>query len=344
MHSTHRSATFATQVVMPDGSTESFAACRGFHSCRASLHAPNLTLTIFENLTTTTIIITMKLSLAALFLSSLASTAMGKTTPSIRGNRNLKKTKDLLREVQRNKNEHHRIIGGEAAGENEFPFFVDYWYCGASLIHEDIILTAAHCVDGVTETDKVYVGAYREHYDNPNQTGNPEVRTITGHAVHPEYDDFTTNNDVMVIKIDSPSSHTPIVLNKDASNPSPGEELTAIGHGYTDDVDLTLPEELQKVTIPYVPHDQCSQKISDSAEDYLLDPDAYVVLEETMLCAGLEEGGKDTCQGDSGGPLIAEDGTQVGITSWGIGCALENSPGKSLDYRCSIMCAFRFIL
>ena len=42
------------------------------------------------------------------------------------------------------------------------------------------------------------------------------------------------------------------------------------------------------------------------------------------ICAGYSEGGKDTCQADSGGPLMAlYDGeiAQVGITSWGIGCA-----------------------
>lgn len=47
---------------------------------------------------------------------------------------------------------------------------------------------------------------------------------------------------------------------------------------------------------------------------------------EHMICAGYAEGGKDSCSGDSGGPLVV-DGTQIGVVSWGAGCALPNMPG-----------------
>ena len=38
-----------------------------------------------------------------------------------------------------------------------------------------------------------------------------------------------------------------------------------------------------------------------------------------MICAG--KAGKDSCQGDSGGPMVDSEGKQVGIVSWGYGCA-----------------------
>jgi secreted trypsin-like serine protease len=54
-------------------------------------------------------------------------------------------------------------------------------------------------------------------------------------------------------------------------------------------------------------------------------------IDESVICAGLRKGGKDTCNGDSGGPLVRFNRHGVpflhGITSWGEGCARPLQPG-----------------
>lgn len=72
--------------------------------------------------------------------------------------------------------------------------------------------------------------------------------------------------------------------------------------------------------MPLVDDETCS-------EDY-----PGLIAPAVMFCAGLKEGGKDSCQGDSGGPLVYFDVEmkqwfQIGIVSWGKGCAEAGKPG-----------------
>ena len=97
--------------------------------------------------------------------------------------------------------------------------------------------------------------------------------------------------------------------------PQTGEEMTITGWG-TIQYQGARPTTLQKANIKIVDFKTCNQR--------------YKGLTQNMICAA--DTGKDSCQGDSGGPLIikGEDETtdvQVGVVSWGIGCAREEFPG-----------------
>ncbi len=55
--------------------------------------------------------------------------------------------------------------------------------------------------------------------------------------------------------------------------------------------------------------------------------------DDVMFCAGIDGGSKDSCQGNSGSLIVICDGDkhiQVGVVSWGEGCARERYPDCGL--------------
>jgi len=212
-------------------------------------------------------------------------------------------------------------VGAVVAGEKEFPFFVDWGGCGGSLIHEDIVLSAAHCQE--ERDNDVYVGAF----ETQEITGWTEKRRIETNRVHPNYVRRKAKFDFMLLKLNSPSTLSTIELNSDPDQPSEGELLTAMGHGQTEMAPFS--KKLLKVTVPRVSDKDCEESYPRGS---LLKRE---FSSESMMCAGfLLSGVNDTCQGDSGGPLVekrrdnkSEHTIQVGITSWGNGCGLPGSPG-----------------
>jgi trypsin len=179
------------------------------------------------------------------------------------------------------------IVGGRPAAAGRYPFFVqsDPAGCGATLIHEDIVLTAAHCE--FTFSKGVSIGGVLV------DGSDAEKITVDSRCIHPNY---TTPinydiNDIMLVKL-SKSSKAPLVtLNFDAKIPAVKDIVTGIGYGDTTRGGFPSPILMQVKLDAYK-----DQACADEYIDY---------VPETLVCAGTFAGGKDTCQGDSGGPLFA---------------------------------------
>lgn len=182
--------------------------------------------------------------------------------------------------------------------------------CGGTLISSDLVLSAAHCNE-ITAKD-VLVGAYKAQ----STQGGAIFRSITSRRVHPKYDGSsgTYNYDFLVLKLNKPvTTIPPVLLNQNPSNPVHDEVLTTIGFGVTTQGASTEPSKLRKVNVTYVDPATCTRDYGETINPKL------------ELCAG--SAGKDSCQGDSGGPILDSNGVQVGIVSWGQGCAQPGFPG-----------------
>jgi trypsin len=221
----------------------------------------------------------------------------------------------------------NKIVGGVLAGQQEFPFFVLGDGCGASLVWEDVVLTAAHCKGAFS--NRVLVSAWE--WDT--EAGGAQYRDVqSSMVVHPSYG---SNDawDMMMFKIQKPDlAHIlPIPLNRNGGSPVNDQALTVIGFGTLRE-NGQLSDKLRKVDVEYIPHQECSNMYPGQ------------VNELANLCAGVNGGGKDSCQGDSGGPIFDKTGTLVGVVSWGDGCAVAGKPGVyarisgSIDWIDSTIC------
>ena len=219
-----------------------------------------------------------------------------------------------------------KIVGGENALKGEIPYIVSLrsksygHFCGGSLIAQNWILTAAHCVRGGT-IDEIWIGLL----DQKDQAGVEKIKPAKL-IVHEKYNSQTLENDFALIKLSTNSSFAAIGLNNleinidDSIDAAPIMSMTS-GWGATKESSYTLPNMLQKVSVPLVSATACNA------------PEAYKgAITDAMICAGYKTGGKDSCQGDSGGPLVTVDAetgvhTLIGVVSWGEGCARANKYG-----------------
>lgn len=178
-----------------------------------------------------------------------------------------------------------KIIGGEEVLYGKFPFIAftaGDSLCAATLIHRDVLLSAAHC--NKIFNDGVFIGGI--HLDAMDGT----FHAVSDLRIHPDYSGDTVYepiNDIMLVKLATPATETPVAFATSSSRPEEGSTVTVAGYGLTaegGDVSDTLLETQMTVTNT----DDCL---------YLYELDAS---KSPFVFCTLEEN-RDSCQGDSGG-------------------------------------------
>ncbi|TRY94764.1 hypothetical protein DNTS_021633 [Danionella cerebrum] len=213
-----------------------------------------------------------------------------------------------------------KIIGGYECSPNSQPWQIYLTYdngvrwCGASLINERWVVSAAHCYVSADRLT-VHLGEHSITVEEGTEQRIGAEKVIT----HPKYNDFTYDNDFMLIKLKEPAVFNPFVqpIPLATSCSSTGEECLVSGWGNLINTGVNYATELQCLNLPVLSRAQCEGSYGWQ-------------ITKNMFCAGFMEGGKDSCQGDSGGPVVC-NGELRGVVSWGYGCAEQRYPGVYVE-------------
>lgn len=243
-----------------------------------------------------------------------------------------------------------RIIGGKNASLGSYPWLARVGYikkdemdkdatfrCGGSVITEQFIITAAHCV--VNLANNIIVSRIRlgEH----NTETNPDcVKSFCNLPYsdfepaqiisHESYDTPKLQNDLALIKLNRNIVFNdfvkPICLmsGKLLQKNFLGQTAEVAGWGIYDINEPQMSAVLQTVKLPIVEDERCANGYKKAAP-----------IGQTQMCVGGKVG-QDSCGGDSGGPLMKVDidgplGPRyyiIGVVSFGAKfCGETNLPG-----------------
>lgn len=207
------------------------------------------------------------------------------------------------------------------------------YVCGASLVSDRHVVTAAHCVNKLNSRDlQVRLGEWDVANDNEFY---PHIDSgVQDIIVHRDFYAGMLHNDIALLKLDRYVDfvnypHISPVCIPESRDHFEGQTCHVTGWGKDAfGSSGSFQKILKKVEVPMVHKSSCEHALQDTRLGRTFR------LHDGMSCAGGEEG-KDACKGDGGGPLVCKgrggEYQLAGVVSWGIGCGERGLPGVYVD-------------
>ena len=160
-------------------------------------------------------------------------------------------------------------------------------WCGGTLIGENYVLTAGHCVNGSPEDLLLFFGEYDLHSYDKGEVSY----TVSKIILHPFYKYIY--NDIAFLKLEKS-----VKMSKNiqpaciAANPGPreGEKVKISGWGWTSPGVPVGSNVLKSAELEILSWEKCDERVYKTE---------YTEFTKNMICATSD--GKGGCHGDSGG-------------------------------------------
>nr|XP_029736293.1 phenoloxidase-activating factor 3-like [Aedes albopictus]XP_029736295.1 phenoloxidase-activating factor 3-like [Aedes albopictus] len=219
----------------------------------------------------------------------------------------------------------HLVGVTEKADVGEFPFMALVIYnttenrCGATIISDKFLVSAAHCFKKFLFPIKVRVGT--------TDADDELARTydIVKIHRHQRYNSVRRVNDIALIEVrDSiimSRSVQPICLYTESTELPATQNLTVMGWGVDDTESLNVSRSLLKGVVRPILRNDCFQRLNKDSSFVRFN----ITDGHTCALGSANENGEatDACQGDSGGPLVLSQNDKyylVGVVSTGPAC------------------------
>ncbi|XP_074597140.1 clotting factor G beta subunit-like [Brevipalpus obovatus] len=253
-----------------------------------------------------------------------------------------------------------RVFDGKKVEHRKYPWLVylsiDHSSCGAVLISEKLVLTAAHCVHDMKEItlkngtkDQVHtpirpeaVKVYLDLVTTDEKYDDAQPQAVEKIMSGIFYRENILGYDIALLVLKNPVKISrkiaPICLPTFDGEPYEGQKLTVAGWGEASKINLFgklkkkffLPSHAREAEVDHIPGKKCEEIY---AKRYGEDSVKGAYNEPRELCAVSFNNMADACQGDSGGPLVWKNPDNgryylVGTVARGPDCPnKEKSPG-----------------